>query len=91
MISVQLKCVNILTFLIAPVQRIPRYKLLVEAVLKLLPEIDKNETVIQQGKKLLELLENVRFLCYGLKERNELSLTAFTVVPGLRIKKRKIY
>ncbi len=53
---------DILTFLIAPVQRIPRYKLLVEAVLKLVSENFENETVIQQGKKLLELLENVRFI-----------------------------
>jgi hypothetical protein len=51
---------DILTFLIAPVQRVPRYKLLVDAVIKLLPE--NNEVVIQQGKKLLQVLEKVSLL-----------------------------
>ena len=46
-INPKLEGKDILSFLIAPVQRVPRYKLLVEAVIKLLPVSD--DVVIEQG------------------------------------------
>ena len=45
------------SFLILPVQRIARYKLLVDAVNKILPENEYD--VLEQGYSLSKRLENV--------------------------------
>lgn len=45
------------SFLILPVQRIARYKLLVDAVNKILPETEYD--VLEQGYSLSKRLENV--------------------------------
>lgn len=52
---------DILSFLIAPVQRIPRYKLLVQAVLKLLTP-ENNSDIIEQGNNLIVILEKVKMI-----------------------------
>ena len=51
------------SFLISPIQRLPRYKLLIDAVLKILPA--KDVKIIEQGVKLSKNLERL------LKTANE--------------------
>lgn len=58
----EFKNMDVSSLLMSPIQRIPRYKLLTEAALDVLKHIADNNKVIENGKKVKKLLEDVSIL-----------------------------
>ncbi len=51
---------DIASFLIAPLQRLARYKLLIDAILKLITQLNQDHDVYSMGLDLSNYLDNVK-------------------------------